>query len=295
MSQVYIIGVGMIRFTKYPEKSIKQMTLEALQSLFADLPVKKEEIEAVWFSNSSIKAGLYDLVLAVGAEKVYFPEDRQKMFEGFLSGTDVEVTRKLIEMMKAQARKKAKEIAKKTGKPVQEKQRTAFMDIYALGARRHMEKYRTTQKQLAVIASKNHFHGSLNPMAQYQKNMSVEEVLNDLLVAYPLTRSMCAPIGDGSAVVLLCSERYKKKLGSKVKPVRVEASVVLSGRLKGEDEPSVVARLAKKAYEMAGWEEEFPSIPAEGWNVGDIQLVPPDWLKLLSWCFSSEEVPGKGR
>ena len=116
----------------------------------------------------------------------------------------------------------------------------------------HMEKYGTTQKQLAIIASKNHFHGSLNPMAQYQKNMSVEEVLNDVLVAYPLTRSMCAPIGDGSAAVLVCSERYKKKLGSKVKPIRIEASAVLSGRLRSEKEQSVVARLAKRAYEMAG-------------------------------------------
>ena len=298
MSRAYIIGVGMIRFAKYPEKSIKQMTLEALQALFSDVPVKKEEIEAVWFSNSgwgmstgqhcirgevallpagiqgipiynvenacaggsnalhcawmSIKAGLYDLVLAIGTEKVYFPEEKEKMFEGFISGTDVEVTKKLIEMMKEQARKKAQEIAQKTGKPAQEKQRTAFMDIYAMGARMHMEKYGTTQKQLAIIASKNHFHGSLNPMAQYQKNMSVEEVLNDVLVAYPLTRSMCAPIGDGSAAVLVCSERYKKKLGSKVKPIRIEASAVLSGRLRSEKEQSVVARLAKRAYEMAG-------------------------------------------
>ena len=80
------------------------------------------------------------------------------------------------------------------------------MDIYAMGARMHMKAYGTTQRQLAVIASKNRHNGSMNPLAQYQKDMSVEEVLADLQVAYPLTRAMCAPIGDGAAAALICSE-----------------------------------------------------------------------------------------
>ena len=52
-----------------------------------------------------------------------------------------------------------------------------FMDIYSAACRWHMDTYGTTQKQLAVIASKNHFHSSLNPNAQFQKDMSVAEVL----------------------------------------------------------------------------------------------------------------------
>jgi len=307
MENVYIAAAGMIRFAKHPEKSIKQMAGEALAALLHDAPVKKEEIEAAFFSNAgwgmdadpekgrpvgqhcirgqvallpsgiqgipimnvenacaggsnavhgawmSVRAGLYDLVLALGVEKLYFPEHRQRMFDGFLSGTDVEVTAKMIEMMKAQARKKSEEDAKKSGGAApQEKQRSSFMDIYATGARMHMQKYGSTQRQLAAIAAKNHFHGSLNPLAQYQNDMTVEEVLADIPVAYPLTRAMCAPMGDGAAAVLVCSEKMKNKLGREFRPVKILASVILSGRLNRPDGKGLGERLSERAYEMAG-------------------------------------------
>src|SRR3990172_10567176 len=269
MDNVYIVGAGMIRFTKYADKRMKQLTKDCLSALLKDAPVKKEEIQAVWFSNSgwgmevdesrgmpvgqhcirgggallsagiqgipimnvenacasgsnavhaawmAIKAGVYDIVMAIGVEKMYYPEHKDRTMAGFLAGTDVEVTAKMIEMMKAQARKKAEEVAKAAGKEAgADKQRSSFMDIYATGARMHAEMYKSTQKQLAIIASKNHSHASLNPNAQYQNEMTVDEVLADELVAYPLTRAMCAPIGDGAAAVILCSEKMKDKFGS---------------------------------------------------------------------------------
>lgn len=73
-----------------------------------------------------------------------------------------------------------------------------------------MSRFGSTQRQLAVICSKNHFHGSLNPMAQYQETMTIEAVLADKPIAYPLTRAMCAPVGDGAAAAIICSERYLK-------------------------------------------------------------------------------------
>lgn len=310
MDNVYIIGAGMIRFTKHPDKSIKQMAGEALAAVLGDVPVKKEEIEAMWFSNSgwamnpvlmpelgnleigqhcirgevallpsgimgipiynvenacasgsnavhgawmSIKAGLYDIVMAIGVEKVYFPEHKARMFGGFIAGTDVEVTAKLIAAMRAEAKRKAEEAAKNSDKPAGvEKERSAFMDIYATGARHHIKKYGSTQRQLAAIAAKNHFHGSLNPMAQYQNDMTVEQVLEDTPVAYPLTRAMCAPIGDGAAAVILCSERIKNKLGSAARPIKIMASVILSGRPFRPESESLGRRLSKRAYEIAG-------------------------------------------
>lgn len=207
-------------------------------------------VHAAWMS---IRAGVYDLVMAMGAEKLYYPEHKKRTFDGFLSGTDVEVTAKLIEMMKAQAKKKAEEVAKKSGQaPPKEKQRSSFMDIYATGARMHMDRYGTTQRQLAAIASKNHFHGSLNPLAQYQKDMTIDEVLADTLVAYPLTRAMCAPIGDGAAAVMLCSEKMKNKLGAAARPVLIEASVITSGRTNKPDGKGIGERLGERAYEQAG-------------------------------------------
>jgi len=111
-----------------------------------------------------------------------------------------------------------------------------------------MERYGTTQRQLAMIAAKNHLHGSLNPDAQYRMKMTVEEVLNDRLVSYPLTRAMCAPMGDGAAAAILVSAEYLKQLRD-ARPVKVRASVLASGSTK----PSSHAKAAvRRAYDMAG-------------------------------------------
>lgn len=125
------------------------------------------------------------------------------------------------------------------------------MDIYAAVARWHMERFGSTQEQLAIIASKNHFHGSLNPLAQIQRKMSVEEVLNEPLVSYPLTRAMCSPVGDGAAAAILCSEDYVKKLANP-RPVKVLASVLGSGRDRPFDAEDIGERLSRQAYRMAG-------------------------------------------
>jgi acetyl-CoA acyltransferase len=111
-----------------------------------------------------------------------------------------------------------------------------------------MERYGTTQRQLAVIAAKNHYHGSLNPDAQYRMTMTVEEVLNDRLVSYPLTRAMCAPMGDGAAAAILVSAEYLRRLKD-ARPVKVRASVLASGSTKPG---SLTKAAAQRAYNMAG-------------------------------------------
>ena len=63
------------------------------------------------------------------------------------------------------------------------------MDFYAAGARNHMKNYGTTQRQLAVIAAKNHNNSTMNPLAQYTFPQTVEQVMNDYEVAFPLTRA----------------------------------------------------------------------------------------------------------
>jgi acetyl-CoA acetyltransferase len=128
--------------------------------------------------------------------------------------------------------------------------RSIFMDAYATAARWHMDRFRSTQQQLAVICSKNHWHGSLNPLSQYQKPMSVEEILADKPVAYPLTRAMCAPVGDGSAAAIVCSEKYLNKLPS-ARPVKILASVLGQGADRGIDETDIGERLSMEAYKMA--------------------------------------------
>jgi acetyl-CoA acetyltransferase len=113
----------------------------------------------------------------------------------------------------------------------------------------HMERYGSTQRQLAVISAKAHNNSTMNPLAQYTFPMTVDEVMADREVAWPLTRAMCAPIGDGAAAAIVCSKKFMKKVG-KNRAVRIRASVLKSGRREGEND--ICARASSAAYAMAG-------------------------------------------
>jgi acetyl-CoA acetyltransferase len=131
------------------------------------------------------------------------------------------------------------------------KTRSIFMDIYSMLAIAHMKQYGTTREQFAGVTAKNSFHGSLNPRAQFQQSMTVEEVLASRKIVDPLTLPMCSPIGDGAAAIVLVSERKAKQLGL-TDPVRVRTSVLVSGYDAQDGEPSVGEYAAGLAYESAG-------------------------------------------
>ncbi len=199
----------------------------------------------------AIKAGLFDCVLAIGVEKL-FSEDRAKSMLPFASSMDVEFGLRELTKFAEEDRKRREEEARKKGieLPLEKPGgHSVFMDYYAIRARHHMEKYGTTQRQLAVIASKNHNHSSLNPLAQYTFPLTVEEVLADREVVYPLTRAMCSPIGDGAAAAILCSEDFLRKHPSR-RAVKILATTLLSGKLSKESD--IAARCAKLAYDTAG-------------------------------------------
>ena len=294
MSNIYIIGVGMIRFNKYPDRTVQDMAHESIELVLKDAGLVKEDLEAAFFSNSfwgmfdnqhairgevvlrnmgigeipvtnvenacaggstalhmaytGIRAGMYDVALAIGSEKITNP-NKALSLAAYGTGMDVANFSKHIEKLLEMSETLTVKIPDDQTAPG--KDRSIFMDAYALGARWHMSRFGTTQRQLAEICAKNHFHGSLNPMAQYQKDMTVEEVLADRPIAYPLTRAMCAPIGDGGAAVIVCSEKYLKKMKNAL-PVRIRASVLGTGRDRSLDDPDIGERLVRKAYNMAG-------------------------------------------
>ncbi len=99
------------------------------------------------------------------------------------------------------------------------------------------------------VLRSSHRNGALNEHAQYQKEVTLEEVLQSGDVVFPLTRMMCAPIGDGAAAVVLCSKERAARYTTK--PVWVAASVVGSGKASGGEE-TVTQRLAPRVYEAAG-------------------------------------------
>jgi acetyl-CoA acetyltransferase len=198
-----------------------------------------------------VALGEIDVALVLGMEKMYF-EDRSLVLKAFMGGMDIETVAQFMEASRQEEEqiKKARE-ARGEKEKKQSGQRSVFMDVYAWIARRHMEKYGTTQRQLAAISSKNHFHSSMNPLAQYQTTFTVQEVLDAPEVAWPLTRPMCSPIGDGAAAAIICSEEFAGKLGVKRAP-EVAACILASGEDREEGEDSTLTRLAGKAYEKAG-------------------------------------------
>ena len=127
-----------------------------------------------------------------------------------------------------------------------------FMDYYAVKALQYMKKYGYTQEQLARVCAKTHHHSTMNPKAQYRKDMTWEEVLRDKPITYPLTRSMCAPTGEGCAAAVVCSERYLKEHPETRDPILIRASVLVSGRNRGDFDQDICGRGAEAAFRQAG-------------------------------------------
>jgi len=196
----------------------------------------------------AVASGMYDLVLALGVEKLYH-QDKKKSFMAIASAMDMEIINQFLAL---QQTKKEEQPEAKTGpESGGGGGRSIFMDFYAIAARMHMQKYGSTQEQFAVISAKNHFHGSLNPHAQYRDVYTPEQVLASPLVSFPLTRLMCSPIGDGAAAAVLASPEMAQKLNAR-QPVIVAGSALGSGMDRTMNAPDIVARVGKTAYEMAG-------------------------------------------
>ncbi len=194
-----------------------------------------------------VTAGHYDIVLALGVEKLYHA-DKKKSFAALGGSVDVEVVAAFLEALRQGAVAQGAESASSGAG----EKRSMFMDIYAAAARVHMQRYGTTAEQFAAIAAKNSYHGSLNPRAQFREELSVADVLAAPMIAEPLTRPMCSPIGDGAAAVVVMSERKARTRGVRTPVVRVATCVLHSGWDHGLDEPGTVEVCATEAYEEAG-------------------------------------------
>jgi len=193
-----------------------------------------------------VTAGLYDVVLALGVEKLY-DEDKRKSFAAFSGAVDVEALAEIMARLKEGARETGATAASEGAG----QNRSMFMDIYAASARSHMKRFGTTERQFARIASKNSFHGSMNPRAQFREHLSIEDVLAAPMIAEPLTRPMCSPIGDGAAAAIIISERKARELGL-TSPVRISSMVLRSGWDHGSDEAGLVEVCSSEAYQEAG-------------------------------------------
>jgi acetyl-CoA acetyltransferase len=194
-----------------------------------------------------ILSGQCRLSLAVGVEKLYSPDRPERVGEIFATGIDQLEPQRWRDYYAA-----AGEAA---GKPFETgPDRTVYMDTYSIQAAWHMHRYGTTERQIAIACAKNHAHGSRNPLAQYRFELSVDEVLADRPVSWPLTRAMCAPIGDGAAAAVLCAEDLLASLPPRARDraVKVRAVALAGGKYRRLDEPGLTRVAAQRAYQRAG-------------------------------------------
>ncbi|MEM3761051.1 MAG: thiolase domain-containing protein, partial [Candidatus Bathyarchaeia archaeon] len=138
-----------------------------------------------------------------------------------------------------------------------------FPGLFALMATAHMHKYGTTEKQMAMIAVKNHYHGSLNPKAHMQKEINLEQALSSRVIAWPLKLYDCSLITDGASCLILTKPDLAKKYTDT--PIHIIGSGQASdtiGMYEREQFTSLTAAklAAKKAYEMANVKPEDISV-----------------------------------
>jgi len=134
-----------------------------------------------------------------------------------------------------------------------------FPGLFALMATAHMHKYGTTEKQLAAVAVKNHYHGSLNPKAHVQKEITLENALSSRVIAWPLKLYDCSLITDGASCLILTKPELARKYTDM--PIHIVGSGQASdtiGMYERRDYTSLTAakKAAKMAYEMAGIKPE---------------------------------------
>ena len=286
MSDVYVLGVDMIKFGRFPDRTVPDLGAEAALLALDDAGLTIDKMEAFYCGNlgqanamvgqrilqeigqtgipvvncsnacatgatafreawTSIKAGLYDVVLAVGVEQ---------MGTGLLGGS-----------------------GGGTGIPKEGLLGSGTMPaVFAEAGMEHSRQYGTTFEQFAKISVKNHHHSTMNPKARYQIETPLDEVMNAEMISYPNTKLMCSVNVDGAAAAVLVSEKKAKELGMG-RSVRVKASVLTSDPYQERDlvmpdVNSCTRKAAKEAYEMAGLGAE------------DIDLVE------LHDCFATAEM-----
>ncbi|ALC13222.1 thiolase [Sphingopyxis sp. 113P3] len=198
---------------------------------------------------AAVEAGLFEVALVVGAEKMNYPEKRAEMFEAFKGSWDRELADEHIAALLAIG----EGVAPPEGN-VDSPERSVFMDIYAAQARFHMKMFGTTPRQIAAVAAKNHNHSQHNPYAQYRFPMTIDEVLSDRMIVWPVTRAMCAPMSDGACAIILASRQFAEKHDGARRAVGVRGigASSSSNRTAAQYDRHLTRVAADRAYAMAG-------------------------------------------
>ncbi|WP_367041417.1 lipid-transfer protein [Streptomyces sp. Je 1-332] len=132
--------------------------------------------------------------------------------------------------------------------------------IFGDAAREHMERYGTTEGQLAAVGAKNHRHSVNNPYAQFQDEYTVGEILAAKTIHRPLTKLQCSPTSDGSAAAVVVSERFVERHGLQERAVEIAAQAMTTDTGESFDSGSCIdvvgqpmsRAAARQVYERSG-------------------------------------------
>jgi acetyl-CoA acetyltransferase len=254
MSKIYIIGVGMTRFGRWPDKTQYDLAAEAVDMALRDAGCQRSDIGAAFYGG--VTAGslqgqafipgpialrrcgiegipVFSVENACASGTSAFHLATQSLKAGSCDVALAFGAEKMNVADKARMfgvfdsgwdvstveRNKATLLALGEGVSVppggsSDKPYSVFMDVYAAFCRRHMKTWGTTQRQLAAVAAKNHQHSAHNPLAQFRDAMTIEQVMAAPPIAWPLTLPMCAAISDGGAALVLCNEQGLERLAA---------------------------------------------------------------------------------
>jgi len=295
MEPIYIAGIATTVFGRHPERGLEDLAREALQGALKDANCEASQLGAAYYAGvtngplqgqiaipgqvvfskigiegipvfnvenacasgstavhlaiRALQAGACDVAFAIGAEKMNVP-DKARSMAVFEAGWDVSRAEENVTALSRMADGIVPPPGSESDKPY-----SRFMTVYAAVCRYHMKTYGTTQRQIAAVSAKNHAHSVHNPYSQFRKTFTIDEVLAAPPITYPLTLPMCAPLSDGSAAVILCTEAGRRRIGAdRARCIRVAASVIRSFTHRSIDEPhKAIGHLtALQAYEQAG-------------------------------------------
>ena len=268
---VSIIGASTTKFGELWDISPRTLARDAVNAALAEAGIKKSGIDALFVAN--MLAGPLGGQQHVGplfAEELGLPVPAMTI-EGACASGGLAVHAAVLSLLSGEYETvlvlgvekmtdhKPEDVATALMGAGSDKERMAgctFPGLYAMLARAHMEKFGTTDEELAAVAVKNHFHASLNPNAQFHSLVTVESVVKSSNIADPLTLLECSPISDGASAVILTREPRTQNSMAK-KTVKIIASEVATDTLGLAERESLVELAATKrassaAYKKAG-------------------------------------------
>jgi acetyl-CoA acetyltransferase len=266
MSDAYIVGIDMIRFGRFPERSVPDLGAEAALLALDDAGLRIQDVEALYCGNlyqASAMVGqrVLQLIGQTGIPVVNCANACATGATAFREGWTAVKAGLYDLVLVVGVEQMGKGLlgggSARKGIPTEGLLGSGTMpSVFAEAGMEHARKYGTSFEQFAKVSVKNHHHSTMNPKAMYQVETPLEMVMNAEMISYPNTKLMCSVNVDGAAAAVIASERKARELGLR-RAVRVRASALTSDPWQERDlvMPDVntcTRQAARTAYQMAG-------------------------------------------